>query len=182
MDELYFRFLIGLIGDDYIAANYQKLLWKLFSREYVWELDLDENRAADGLNLRMLYARSFNINVYDPVAAMSVGIDMNRPCSILEMFVALARKTEDDLMHDPDLGDRSRIWFWQIMQNLGLDVYDDIHWYEDEVDKILDIFLHHRYLSNGAGGAFPVRHPCRDLRKTDLWWQMNAYIQDQYAI
>lgn len=49
MENLYFRFLIGLIGDEYIAMNYQNLLQKLWSKEYIWELDLDKNRAIDVL-------------------------------------------------------------------------------------------------------------------------------------
>lgn len=181
MENLYFRFLIGLIGDEYIAMNYQNLLQKLWNKEYVWELDLDKNRAIDGINLRYLCAQNYGVNELDQEGMMGLGIDISKPCSVLEMMVALARRTEDELMHDPDLGDRSGVWFWQMMENLGLDVYDDGHWFELEVDNILNIFLHHLYLSNGSGGAFPVHHSCRDLRKTDLWWQMNAYIQEQYA-
>lgn len=57
MNDAYFRWLIGLIGDEYIERNYQKLLWKLYSTDYIWELDYDRNRAADGLFLRRIFVQ-----------------------------------------------------------------------------------------------------------------------------
>ncbi len=175
MNDAYFRWLIELIGDKYIEGNYQKLLWKLYSTDYIWELDYDRNRAADGLFLRHIYARS---------TGFLVNFDIeNRPCTMLEMMIALARKAEDDIMHDPDFGDRTGYWFWTIIQNLGLDIYDDSYFFESEIDRILDVFLHHRYAKNGSsGGAFPVKTKTRDLRKTDLWWQMNSYLEENFPI
>ena len=170
MNDAYFCWLTGLIGDRYIVENYQKLLWKLFCTEYIWELDYDRNRAADGLYLRQIYVNSGGLSI------------RSDNCSVLEMMVALARKAEFDIMHDPDYGDRSREWFWTMLQNLGLDIYDDWHWFESEVDRILDIFLHRRYERSGVGGAFPVHKICRDMRQTDLWWQMNAYLEEHYPI
>ena len=98
------------------------------------------------------------------------------------MMIALARRTEHDIMHDPDYGDRSGQWFWTMLQNLGLDIYDDWHWFENEVDRILDVFLHRRYERNGIGGAFPVCNVCTDLRNKDLWYQMNAYLEEHYPV
>lgn len=173
MNDAYYSWLIGLIGDNYIQINYQNLLWKLFRTEFIWELDYDRNRAEDGLYLRQSYVRQGGF-----VENMD---DFNRPCTLLEMMVALARRAEDDIMHDPEMGDRSGVWFWNMMENLGLDIYDDYHWYESEVSEILNKFLHHRYGKDGKGGAFPMRSKTRDLRKTDLWWQMNAWLEENYA-
>ena len=171
MNDAYFRWLIGLIGDEYIERNYQKLLNKLYSTDYIWELDYDKNRAADGLFLRRLFTQETGIFVPD-----------DGHCKMLEMMIALARKAENDIMYDPDYGDRTGYWFWTMIQNLGLDVYDDYYYFEAEVDRILDIFVHHRYEINGSGGAFPVRTKTRDLRKTDLWWQMNAYLEENFPV
>ena len=174
MEDAYFCWLTGLIGDDYIQQNYQRLLRKLYVTDYIWELDYDRNRAQDGLYLRNEFGQESGIDI-GPILN-------NKKCSILEMLVALARRTEYDIMHDPNYGDRSGQWFWTMMQNLGLDVYDDWHWFESEVDRILDVFLHHRYERNGTGGAFPVHGTSRDLRSTDLWWQMNAYLEEHYPV
>ena len=175
MDDAYFRWLIGLIGNDYIEGNYQKLLHKLYFTDYIWELDYDRNRAADGLFLRKLFTKETGF-LSDPEL-------QNRCCSMLEMLVALARKAEDDIMFNPDYGDRTSYWFWMMIQNLGLEIYDDGYWFEDEVDRILNVFLHHLYAKNGyQGGAFPIRNSARDLRSTDLWWQMNSYLEENYPV
>ena len=174
MEDAYYSWLVGLIGDDYVAVNYQKLLWKLYNTDYIWELDYDRSRAADGLYLRREYARESGI-------AMDI-LMQNRCCSVLEMMIALARKAEFDIMHDPDYGDRSGKWFWTMLENLGLDVYDDWHYFENEVVRILDVFLHRRYERDGLGGAFPVRTTARDLRNMDLWRQMNAYLEEHYPV
>ena len=174
MYDAYFCWLVGLIGDDYIQKNYQKLLWKLFTTDYIWELVYDKNRASDGLLLR---------NDFSSESGEMLSLDLYRkPCSVLEMMVALARGAEDSIMHDPIFGDRTCTWFWSILQNLGLDVFDDYNWYEEEVDRILFIFLHRRYERDGSGGAFPIYKPAVDIRNKDLWWQMNAYLEEKFPI
>ena len=170
--DAYFCWLIGLIGDEYIQMNYQKLLWKLYVTDFVWELIYDKNRAADGLYLRQNYT-------------METGfiVPKNENCSVLEMLIALARRAEEDIMYDPRFGDRTGKWFWIMLQNLGLDIYDDYHYFDAEIDRILDVFLHHKYRNNGTnGGAFPMKNVAVDLRGTDLWWQMNTYLQENYPI
>ena len=171
MPDAYFCWLTKLIGDGYIEINYQNLLWKLYSTEYYYELLYDRNRSADGIYLRKLFQRETNIIIAD------------RPCSVLEMMVALARKAEDSIMHDPALGDRTSSWFWEMMLNLGLDIYDDYDFHEDEVDKILWNFMHHHYAPNGSsGGMFTVRKSGLDMRKTDLWLQLNTYFEENYPV
>ena len=175
MSDAYYRWLTGLIGDGYIENNYQSLLWKLFNTAFYYELSFDENRAADGLFLRKIFLKETDLQAEPDL--------LGRCCSMLEMLVALARKAEDDIMYNPDFGDRTGYWFWVMIQNLGLDVYDDGYWFEGEVNRILDVFVHHRYRQNGSeGGAFPVRNKTRDLRKTDLWWQMNSYLEENYPV
>ena len=173
MEDAYYSWLVGLIGDNYVSTNYQKLLWKLYVTDYIWELDFDRNRAADGLYLRHEFENKTSIKIFSL---------LHKNCSILEMMVALARRAEHDIMYDPDYGDRSSVWFWTMLQNLGLDIYDDWHWFENEVDKILDVFLHRRYEKSGAGSAFPTRFCSQDLTKTDLWMQMNAYLEEHYPM
>ncbi len=171
MPDAYYRWLIGLIGDGYIERNYQKLLWKLYTTEFFYELSFDENRAADGLFLRKTYTR----NTTKPAR--------DGPCSVLEMMIALAQDAEDDIMHDPDYGDRTGRWFWLMLENLSLDIYDDYYYFEGRVNIILDTFMHHKYAENGtSGGMFPVQKCCRDMRKTDLWWQLNAYFEENFPV
>ena len=178
MPDTYFCWLTGLVGDGYIEGNYQKLLWKLYSTPFYYELDYDRNRAADGVNLRKIYQREFRILLPEVNT-----LDQEYQCSVLEMMIALARKAEDDIMHDPSIGDRTGHWFWVMLENLGLDIYDDVSYSEKSVERILYVFMHHQYAPNGgAGGMFSVRKSCRDMRKTDLWWQLNAYFEENFPV
>ena len=176
MEDAYYRWLIELLDDQYLKMNYQNLLWKLYATDFYWELEYDGNRAADGVYLRRLFVEETGSG------HGARKIDENTPCSVLEMLIALARKTEHDIMHDPVYGDRTCKWFWVMLENLGLDVYDDYGYFEDNVDKILYIFMHHLYLPDGNGGLFPSGQIERDLRKTDIWWQLNAFLEKNYPI
>jgi hypothetical protein len=166
MNDAYYRWLVDLLDDEYLRTSYQKLLYHLFTTEFIWEIDYDENRAAGGLNLRKLYGKEIGYPMFS----------LNCGCTVLEMMIALARKTDSDIMYDPVLGERTRSWFWIMMENLGLDIYDDYSYDPAAVDQILDIFMHHRYRADGVGGMFPCDGIGTDMRKTDLWWQLNQYL------
>lgn len=177
MDEAYYRWLVQLLEDEYLKMNYQKLMWKLYTTDFYWELDYDGNRAADGLYLRTLFIEELR----SPFASKK--IVENAPCSVLEMMIALARKAEHDIMYNPMYGDRTDKWFWVMLENLGIDAYDDYGYFEEEVDRILYVFMHHLYAPNGCGGGmFPQKQVERDLRKTDIWWQINSFLEKNYPI
>ena len=177
MEDTYYRWLIHILQDDYLVNNYQRLLWKLYTTDFFWELAYDENRAADGVYLRTIFEEETGIKFGVKK------IDINAPCSMLEMMIALARKTEHDIMFNPDYGDRTGKWFWVMIENLGLDAYDDHWFFEENVDLILHVFMHHLYAPDGVnGGMFPNICVERDVRKTDLWWQINAYLEKNYPM
>lgn len=171
MFDDYYQWLVGLLNDDYITGVYQKLLIRMSETEFTWTVDYDSNRASDGLYLRRLYFRETGELFHD-----------DSPCSVLEMFVALCRRCEDELMYDPELGDRTGHWFWIIMENLGLDIYDDYGFDCDAVDTILERFLDRDYEKNGFGGAFPCVQNVCDFRDKDLWWQLNVYLEENYPV
>jgi hypothetical protein len=170
MDD-YYRWLIDLLHDDYLGDFYQKLLMQLFDTEFIWFVEYDENRAADGIELREEYRREtgFESGCHDK-------------CTVLEMLVALCRDCNDELMYDPELGDRTGYWFWVMMENLGLDIYDDYHYDSDAVDTILERFLTRDYDENGFGGLFPCVNNVCDFRDKDLWWQLNAFLEENFPL
>lgn len=179
MEDAYYRWMIRNLNDEYLEMNYQKLLEKLYGTDFFWELEYDGNRAADGLYLRKLFLEDSGLEEgFSGVRK----IDRNAPCSVLEMMVALAKKTEHDIMYNPNFGDRTGTWFWLMLGNLHLDRYDDYGYFDENVETILDVFMHHRYEPDGYGGMFPNYETERDLRKTDIWWQMNAYLEANYPM
>ena len=172
MDNAYFHWLIDLLGDEYLSKNYLKLLSALFQKVFTWSIDWDENRANDGIGLRRIFAKEHHIfdenDRFWPFSG----------CSVLEMMVAIARRCDDELIYNPEKGDQTGIIFWVMIQNLGLDIYDDFGFFEDEVDDILNRFLERKYDSDGNGNLFILHRS--DPRKIDLWLQLNLYLREHF--
>lgn len=146
----------------------------LHNMEFKWNMEWDEHRASDGRNLRNRFA-SESESDFD----MDDATDW--PCSVLEMLVALAYSIEDTIMYDYEKGDRTHIWFWTMMRNIGLDFCTD-EWMmqkgKDGVEYIDDVWrkvAERRYEANGCGGLFPLKEPAENQQDVELWFQANAY-------
>ena len=166
----YFDWLCELIGGK---KNYSLLFHKLFTTEFYWVVEFDDDRAKDAKDLR----RTFLNMVGSPDLT---GLNY---VSVLEVLIALSISCEDNLMANRDLGDRTPEWFWMMITNLGLQVYSDNNWNldsENDVAYIIDIWLSRRYAFNGVGGAFPLQICHTDQRKINLWYQLQAYLQENF--
>lgn len=169
MNERYFEWMLDLVcGDRHFRdPSYQKLLKRLHEIEFVYLLDMDANRADDGTDLRDRFAYETGIDIQD--------MD-GYPCSVLEMMVALAHRCEEQIMGDPDMGDRTGKWFFEMIENLGLIDMDDDHYDDYIVDRTIMKFMRREYDRDGAGGLFPdCRYDC-DMRQIDIWYQMMWYL------
>lgn len=168
----YFDWMCQLVYDkQYIGdRSYRKLLSKLHNIPFTYTIDMDGNRAADGIDLR--YRFGYERNYEDYIIASFLD---DKPCSVLEMIVALALRCET-IMEDPDYGDRTGEWFWGMIESLGLESMDDTSFNRDYIDDVIDIFLSRDYGRDGRGGLFTIKHPKRDLRTVEIWYQMNWYL------
>lgn len=153
--------------------SYRKLLAYLNNRDFIYILDMDGNRAEDGIDLRYRFAYEHN---YD-YPMVTTYLD-DRPCSVLEMMVALAIRCEDSIMADSDIGNRTSLWFWNMIKSLGLDHMSDANFDKDAADEIIDRFLDREYEPNGKGGLFTIEHCKYDLRSVDIWYQMMFYLDE----
>ena len=171
MNEEYFNWLCELVcGDGYSEHLLRReLLRHLHQTEFTYILPMDGNRFEDGINLRYRFGDEIG---YDARIITSY-ID-DRPCSVLEMMVALAARCEEQIMNDPTIGDRTGVWFWSMVGNMGLD--DDLD--EDEINDILERFLNREYEPNGQGGLFTLEGWNRDLRRVEIWYQAMWYLDD----
>ena len=166
MSRAYFQYLCDIID----GSNYYNLLWLLHNREFLVLVDGDYNRTKDALILRDGYVKA----------------GMDKDATILEVLVSLSIRTEHDIMHDDHAGDRTPEWFWMMMSNLGLSgpEWTDDRWDDIKIDKVVDtliIFNERRYNRDGTnGGLFPLRSSRRDLRKVELWYQLNWYLLENY--
>ena len=172
-DELineYFRWMYQLVKPS--RGSYTILLCQLYDIDFYNLIDMDADRAEDGINLRYRFGYE---NGYE--SAMIASYLDDRPCSVLEMMVALSMKMEEQIMDDPDIGDRTSVWFWKMIDNLGLGTMHDGIIDTDHVERIIFRFLDRDYKRDGTGGLFKV-HGHGDLRNVEIWYQMLWYLND----
>lgn len=170
--EEYFQWLCHFVCDDN-WASYHKLMRRLHEIDFEYILAMDGNRAEDGMDLRYRFAYEFGY----PGSMIASYLD-DRPCSVLEMMIALAIRCEEQIMEDEDIGDRTGQWFWNMIVSLGLGRMIDAKYDRKEVDYVIDRFLKRRYDRDGKGGLFTVKNPDRDMRGVDIWYQMCFYLRE----
>lgn len=174
-DELkkrYFNWMYGKVIECH-RASYRKLLHQLHETPFTYILPMDGNREQDGIDLRYRFGHAVGVSDLEIVNALDV-----HACSVLEMMVALAIHCEEDVMDDPDAGNRTSKWFMEMIGNLGLLGMDDTHYNKEYVDRRIDIFLKRRYSPDGTGGLFHLKKCHEDLRNVQIWYQMNWYLNE----
>lgn len=172
--EEYFRWLYDIVcANRHVdGISYEKVLRQMHDTEFTYLIARDENRAESGMELRYRFAVESGYKY----CADKIQADLEAPCSILEMMVALAISCEEALMEDADYGNRTSQWFWTMMLSLGLSQYRDSRYDRRIVDGILTRFLNREYASNGKGGLFTVRDCDEDMRSLEIWAQMCRYL------
>lgn len=150
------------------GRDYGKLLRFMRKKQFVCIVDNDVNRANDGKYLRIIFRDETGMP----------GDSIKGACNFLEMCIALARRIND--LFEYDYNSSPARWFWLMMENCGLDNCTDDNFDELEVNKICDRVILRRYSKTGKGGFFPLKHPRKDQKEEELWYQMQAYIIENY--
>lgn len=166
----YFEWLYNSVCDkkSLRGKSYKKLFMFLHNTEFRYSIPMDENRAIDGLDLRYRFAQNGDYGF--------ITDSLDGPCSVLEMMIALAIRCEEHIMDDPDIGDRTGKWFWDMIDNLGLISMSDSRFDRRYVNEQVSIFLDREYEPNGNGGLFTVKNSGYDLRYVEIWYQMCWYL------
>lgn len=169
----YFEWMCSLVYDskNSRSVSYKKLLKKLHEIDFVYIIGQDVNRFDDGVDLRYRFGYENNISKSD----IENCID-NRPCSILEMMIALSLRCEEHIMGDDDIGNRTGQWFWNMIVNLGLGSMTDQRFDDDYVIFCIDRFLNREYEPDGEGGLVTIPNCRQDLRTIEIWYQMMWYL------
>lgn len=159
------------------TRKYTKLYEKLARIEFVWIHPRDENRAADGLCLRKDF--SYEMGEY-------IDSDEILPkCTVFEMIAGLAYRCEHQIMRNLSYGDRSKKWFYEMLENLGLLDFDNKSWdseSEDQVFNIVHDFLYRKYRVDGSGGGlFPIKRRSLNQKTEEIWVQCMAYLNENYV-
>lgn len=139
------------------------LLSIMHDKEYVWIVPNDDNRIADGIDIRLEWADENGAEEVDSSWA-----------SFLEVLIGLSRHLAFFT------GESAEGWAWQLVTNLDLHTRTDRLFNKDEreVDEILDACIWRTYSTNGQGGFFPLNHPHQDQKEVEVWYQLQAYLKE----
>lgn len=179
LHDRYFEWLYDIVGgcNDYNRLTYYRLLRFLYNTEFTYILELDANRAEDGIDFRYRFGREREYSV----SIISRHLD-DTPCNVLEMMVALAFKVEEQFMDDSDYGNRTGQWFWNMIVSLGLGAMNDDDFDEGYTRRVIYRFLDREYESNGRGGLFTLENCRCDLRDMEIWSQFMWYLDEFLGI
>ena len=171
LKQIYFKWMCDIICDkQYVNWDlYHRLLDYLYNRDFYYIIDMDDNREADGIDLRYRFAYDNSYN-----SAMVASYLDSKPCSILEMITALIIRSEEML------GYRDGRWFCDMIRSLGLESMTDENFDQRYVDEVIDRFLNRKYERTGKGGLFTVTTRRQDLRDAEIWYQMCWYLKEKY--
>jgi hypothetical protein len=171
LDDLYFEWLykkIGVVSNRNPNKSYWELARHLYRTPFFWVVPNDDNREADGKDLRQEFIAECDIQ----------DIEINwlqLDCSVLEMLIALAGLAAFNSVGEA--GD----WFRKFLDNLKLRTYTDANWNTDserQAAKIIERLVDRTYNSRGVGGLFPLKNAEKDQRKEELWYQLSAYLAE----
>lgn len=171
----YFLWLCSLLKIN-IRTDKDKIefFWELHQKRFYWSVPNDDNREEDGKKLREVF-------VEDEIDGNEILEDLDGPCSVFEMLVALAGRM-DYILTDSDKGDRTDKWFNEMINNLGLEWYSSNNPHNEERlrnnNTRLDNMLSRNYTFHGRGGLFPLRYTKKDQRRVEIWYQMQEWLQE----
>lgn len=174
-----------IVPDD-SADTYFTVATKLMQAPYKVIVPRDENRVADAKMLRYYWANLHSTyREYTGIARTGA--------TLLEVLVALVQRFDSTVMMNSKGIDRSKDWFWQIMENTALINFDDSH-FEPTINDdgrsdldtsawqissgIIENICNRTYEFSGTGGCFPLKNPQNDQRKVELWYQMHAFFNE----
>ena len=171
----YYEWITGLVLDGPYSRgeSWTKLMKLLDSLQFFYTMAMDENRADDGLNLRYRFSYESKY-IYEDVE----NAFCESPCTILEMMVALALRCEEHITDDPESGNRTGKWFFEMIDSLGLGEQIDECFDMNYCIDVLERFINREYDYDGKGGLFTLHHPRKDMRLTEIWYQMMWYLNE----
>ena len=166
----YFQWLIEKVkAHSPKRCNYLSLLKTLFTTDFVYIIERDKNRAGDGVGLREEYCYDAEYDYYYD--------DYERPCSVLEMLIALSLRCERTITGEVDNDHPERL-FWLMIDNLGLGDMTDDNFDPLLTKQILKKWMTRKFKRNGEGGLFPLKKPFEDQRKVEIWFQLLSFVNE----
>lgn len=172
LDQRYFNWLysqIAPVRKKRSERTHLYLMEQLHETQFVAIVPHDENRIADAGDLKQEFL--------DEQQERGDRRWMRSPCSMFELLIILARQLAFEM------DEEAEPWFWHLVETLEIEQFHDRN-YDDEAREViantLDRVIWRTYSRNGHGGLFPLRSSRRDQRKIELWYQLNAFLLEQF--
>lgn len=177
LKDRYFLWLCGRVKKP--GQSYRILFNTLFDEEFRSLVAYDDNRLEDGKNLRQVFFNRFSVDeeTYDYMELESY------KCSVLEMMIALSMRMSD-ILSETAKDDMTSDIFWELLLNIKLSKFSDEGFEKNQIinkcKETSRILVERLYEPNGRGSLFPITNPKKDLRKVEIWYQMMAYLDENY--
>jgi len=174
LEEQYFGWLYSKVRgsrDDGPGMSYMTVCSRMHQTAFNWDVPNDDNRAADGKDLRHKFLNDATIR--DAVDADREWLSLD--ASVFEVLASLCFRA--NFMIDIPVDE----FFEMMLINLGLTKYSDgliDNAAISQINRIIRRFNERRYTSTGKGGIFPLKHADKDQRQVELWYQMSAYMTE----
>lgn len=189
----YFEWLCNVVnaGVEGPFYSYKKLLVRLAQTPYTPSTEYDQDRANDGISLRYSFNNypndyigyGLNVSPYHSREVVDDHIDRG-PCSMLEMMISFANKINSRYLYSAQY-DRTFVWFWMMIESLGLARYDDMHFDDTDIYSDVDFILEefNNYSMTCEEGIWYLNVSLFKLPKeylvvkghTSLWDKMNLW-------
>lgn len=171
----YLQWLESFTIDDSIPrenlCSYRNLLYTLWDIQWegnVKNIGNDSDREDDGFELRLRYCRiAYNNRMLD--ARSEYG-----EIRVLEVLIALSMHIYD-LMLDTNVYNSVSRWFWEMLENTGLDYFDDYVWSIDDAENVRKIVTD--ILQRKAKQGWFSNN---GWHSTEVWYQMHEYLSDYF--
>lgn len=177
LEDEYYNWMYSLVCNQSRELSFHKLMSFLHNTKFEVLMKKDDDRVQNAIDFRYRFGCD---NGYSREEIKYNLSDRLETCSILEIMISLSFKIENCIMDDPDYGNRTGQWFWNMIVSLGLGSMDDSHFNERYVSNILFRFINRDYHPNGKGGLFTLENPYRDLRFVDIWNQAMWYLDENF--
>lgn len=178
----YYDFLVQQIAFDGVILKsnfYSHLLSFMYAKNFYWmpRFPLDSDREEDGYALRSRFLETFGGQVnYAEFEAFC----QEKKASVLEVLVALCIRISGLITSENNgiVG----LYFWHLLDNLGLSWADDKEFDPDVVNNVFDNWMQRKYNPDGSGGNififgnFSTNNFCaKNAAEMNIWDQANLY-------
>lgn len=186
--EEYFDWLYKQVNQT--KESFKTLCHILHQKEFRWSVSNDDNRCQDGLDLRQAFIDEKCLDE----AHTEVIYFLKGGCTVLEVLVGVSQRLDFLNTDMESSAPRTSKWFHRLLTNLRLNIFRDgsnllynrtYDYRKDDVliDTIIDRMMDRTYDSYGNGSLFPMkRQPPQDMRKTEIWYQMMYWQDENYGL